>query len=63
MPSSPIQDLGSKWADQHEAFVRECREIDIAYFTGTLKEWIQEKLSNERAKYDHDAADVDNATE
>lgn len=31
-----------------ERFVRECREIDLAFFRGKLHEWVQEKLNDEQ---------------
>ena len=47
MPEShgPLLEAG---AEAHERFVRECREIDVAYAQGRLDEWIQEKLDREQ---------------
>ncbi len=49
MPEShdPLLESG---AEAHERFVRECKEIDVAYVQGRLDEWIQEKLGNEQGQ-------------
>ena len=40
-------DLSSKNASDAERFVQENKQIDLAYATGNLGQWIQEKLARE----------------
>ncbi len=42
------ENVAERGAEAHERFVRENREIDLAWKVGKLDEWIEEKLANER---------------
>jgi hypothetical protein len=35
-------------ATQHEQFVNDCQEMDLAWADGRFDEWLQEKLNRER---------------
>lgn len=43
-------------ADDHEEFINDMIEIDRAYAAGRLREWIEEKLADDRntAGFDND---------
>lgn len=48
-PQPPV-DLSSRNAEDAERFARENAEIDRAYMNGTMADWLQRKLADERRR-------------
>lgn len=57
MPESPAPNDAGVLA--HERFVREAKEIDLAYAQGRLREWIDKKVTDERRAAGFDRTTVD----
>jgi len=43
-----LQEIADSGVAAHERFVAENREMELAWSRGTLDEWLEEKLADER---------------
>jgi len=57
MPDPPT--IAEQGAAAHEQFIRENREIDIAWATARLNQWLEEKLADERCAAGSDSIPPD----
>jgi hypothetical protein len=57
MPESP-DPLLEAGAAAHERFVRECRDMDVAFVQGRLREWIGENLGDKQPDAEPETPEV-----